>query len=101
MINLLSSDELYDVTTDPQEMHNLIGSETHAEVRDRLHAALLEWMGRTRDPFRGPAWERRPWQKNRTRGWTGPMRVRPADGYERPVLNYSTGLEPEGPVIEP
>jgi len=95
--NLLTSDELYDLETDPQEMYNLIGSEAHAEVRDRLHAQLLEWMNRTRDPFRGPAWERRPWQCKRTLGWDGPMRVRPDDGYERPVLNYSTGLEPEDP----
>ncbi len=28
-------------------------------------------------------------------------RAGPDDGYERPVLNYSTGLEPEGPVIAP
>ena len=92
-INLLSSDELYDLENDPQEMRNLIESEKHVEVKDRLHAAILEWMNRTRDPFRGPVWERRHWQPKRTLGWRGPMRVRADDGYERRVLDYSTGLE--------
>ncbi len=94
-INLLSSDELYDLEADPEELHNLIASGPHAEIRDRLHASLLKWMNRTRDPFRGPVWERRPWQEVRTLGWKGPLRVRPEDGYERPVLSYSTGLEPD------
>lgn len=100
VVNLLSTDELYDRETDPEEMNNLIESEDHAEVRDRLHAAILEWMNDTRDPFRGAYWERRPWQSKRTIGWRGAMRLRPDDGYERRVLVYMTGLEPEEFVIE-
>ena len=100
VINLLFTDELYDLAEDPQEMKNLIGSPAHAQVRDRLHQALLDWMNRTRDPFRGPVWERRPWQPRRTLRWTGPTRHRPDDGYERRVLDYTTGLEVEQFVTE-
>ncbi len=100
VINLLSTDELYDLERDPQEMANLIDSPAHAEVRGRLHAAILDWMGRTRDPFRGPVWERRPWQPERTLRWTGVMRVRRDDGYERRVLDYRTGLEVDEFVID-
>lgn len=100
VINLLSTDELYDLESDPQEMTNLIESEAHADIRDHLHAATLDWMGRTRDPFRGPAWDRRPWQTRRTLTWNGLMRLRPDDGYERRVLDYGTGLEPEEFVID-
>ena len=99
-INLLSTDELYDLEADPYELTNLIGSRDHGDVRDRLHAALLDWMGRTRDPFRGPCWERRPWQNKRTLRWTGPMRLRPDDGYEKPMLDYGTGLEASELVID-
>jgi uncharacterized sulfatase len=99
-INLLSADELYDLETDPYEMTNLIGSRDHADVRDRLHAAILDWMGRTRDPFRGPCWERRPWQDKRTLRWNGPMRLRPDDGYEKRMLDYGTGLEASELVID-
>ena len=93
VINLLSTDEFYDLQQDPQEMTNLIESRTHTGARDRLHTAILEWMNRTRDPFRGPYWERRPWQPKRTLHWSGHTRPRPDDGYERRVLDYVTGLE--------
>jgi uncharacterized sulfatase len=99
-LNLLSSDELYDLQSDPQELHNLLDSPAHAAVRDRLHAALLAWMNETRDPFRGPCWERRPWQSHRTMEWRGPMRLRPDDGYQRRVVDYLTGQEVDGFVIE-
>ena len=99
-LNLLSSDELYDLQSDPQELHNLIDAPAPAAVRDRLHAALLAWMNETRDPFRGPCWERRPWQSRRTLAWRGPMRLRPDDGYERRVVDYLTGQEVDGFVIE-
>jgi len=92
-VNLLSTDELYDLEEDPQEMKNLIDSEAHADVRDGLHAAMLDWMNRTRDPFRGAAWERRPWQPKRRMRWSGPTRHRRDDGYERRVWDYSSGLE--------
>ena len=94
-VNLHYTDELYDLDTDPQEMVNLIDSPDHAEVRDRLHDRILDWMNRTRDPFRGFVWERRPWRKERRMQWGGPTRPRPADGYEPPSLLYATGRPAE------
>jgi uncharacterized sulfatase len=95
VINLHYTDELYDIKSDPDEMINLIDSPEHAALRDRLHDAILDWMGETRDPFRGAIWERRPWRTERRLAWMGMVRLRPDDGYEPRVLAYETGLEPE------
>ena len=96
VISLLTSDELYDLEADPQEMHNLIAMESATAVRNRLHDALLEWMNRTRDPFRGYYWERRPWRTDArpaTWGYTGMTRQRENEEYEPRQLDYDTGLE--------
>jgi uncharacterized sulfatase len=85
VINLLATDELYDVETDSQEMINLIESEAHQHIRNRLHDALLDWMNDTRDPFRGYYWERRPWRSDaRPPSWdyTGMTRQREHEEYE-------------------
>jgi uncharacterized sulfatase len=95
VINLHYTDELYDLQTDPDEMVNLIDSEEHAEIRDHLLDRILDWMNRTRDPFRGPIWERRSWRKRFTLRWGGKTRPRPDDGYEPRALLYETGLEIE------
>lgn len=90
------TDELYDVQTDPYEMHNLISSETHAAIRDALHDKLLDWMNETRDPFRGYYWERRPWRKDAAEpswDYTGYTRQREHEEYEPRQLDYGTGLE--------
>lgn len=95
-INLLSSDELYDLETDPGEMINLIDSPDHAEIRDRLHDRILDWMNDTRDPFRGYYWERRPWRTDaRAASWdyTLMTRQRENEEYEPRQLDYGTGLE--------
>lgn len=91
VINLLDSDELYDMDADPAEMQNLVHSSDHVEVRDRLHDELISWMGERRDPFRSPAWERRPWHKERNLGWWGEFRPVFDDGYNPPVRDYFTG----------
>jgi uncharacterized sulfatase len=52
-VNLLTTDELYDLESDPGEMHNLIDSQATASIRNNLHDRLIDWMNRTRDPFRG------------------------------------------------
>ena len=95
-INLLAGDELYDLESDPEEMKNLIGSPEHAAVRNALHDKLLDWMNRTRDPFRGYYWERRPWRTDaREASWryTGMTRQRENEEYEPRQLDYNTGLE--------
>ena len=94
-INLLTSDELYDLHADPHEMKNLIASPAHAAIRNALHDRLLDWMNRTRDPFRGYYWERRPWRTDaRPASWryTAMTRQRENEEYEPRQLDYDTGL---------
>jgi len=95
-INLLTTDELYDLQEDPQEMTNLLTSVKHQAIRDRLHNQILAWMNRTRDPFRGYYWERRPWRTNAVSpswDYTGMTRQRENEEYEPRQLDYNTGLE--------
>ena len=102
VINLLASDEFYDLENDPCEMDNLIEFRDHASPRDRLHDRLLDWMNETRDPFRGYYWERRPWREDArpaTWDYTGQTRQRPADpAFEKPMLDYDTGM-PQTPQL--
>jgi uncharacterized sulfatase len=99
-INLLHTDELYDLARDPAEMDNRIDAPEDAAARDDLHDRLLDWMDAKRDPFRGPAWERRPWRAARRRGWKGMFRPRPRDGYAPVVRDYDTGLPARGVKVE-
>lgn len=95
VINLLTSDELYDLADDPAELDNRIADASLATVRDRLHDAILDWMNRTRDPFRGYYWERRPWRTDAalpTWTYTGLTRQREDEDYESRQLDYDTGL---------
>jgi uncharacterized sulfatase len=96
VINLLSTDELYNLREDPDEMGNLIDDAWHTDVRDGLHDMLLDWMNANRDPFRGPCWERRSWRDARRYEWRGPFRPRPADGYAPPARDYETGFPAAG-----
>lgn len=61
-VNLLDTDELYDLETDPAERVNRIDDPTAAAERDRLHDAMILEMNRVRDPFRSVAWADRPWR---------------------------------------
>jgi uncharacterized sulfatase len=91
VINLLSTDELYDLGNDPAEVNNLIHDSDYADIRDGLHTRLIDWMNENRDPFRGPAWERRSWRTSRKLKWMGYFRPRPPDGYAPIVRYYDTG----------
>ncbi len=94
-VNLLSGDELYDLAEDPAELRNLIRSEAHSKIRDRLHDRLLTWMDDTRDPFRGYYWARRPWRGDAAPAawrWGGYTRQRENEEYEPRQLDYGTGL---------
>jgi uncharacterized sulfatase len=95
VLNLLHTDELYDLEADPHELENRIEDADLAPVRDRLHEALLEWMDRVRDPFRGPEWRYRPWAGQGKPAWPKGRAHRPLDGYHDPVLGYNTGLPVE------
>jgi uncharacterized sulfatase len=93
-VNLMVTDELYDLREDPGEMNNLIGSQEHASIRNALHDRLLEHMNASRDPFRGYYWGRRPWRPEYVESWedAGMTRQRENDGYLPRELNYDTGL---------
>lgn len=102
-INLLSSDELYDLEKDSAEMNNLIEDENYFAIRDKLHDKLLNWMNETRDPFRGYYWERRPWRKDAiVASWngTGMTRQKDADYDEEQELVYNKGITFEKSVYQ-
>jgi uncharacterized sulfatase len=93
-VNLVTTDELYDLATDPGEMVNLIDSPLHAARRNELHDRLLDWMNVTRDPFRGYYWGCRAWRPDFPVTWAnaGYTRQRENDGYLPRELDYDTGL---------
>lgn len=91
-INLLDTDELYDLSADPLELQNRINDPGILPERERLLDALLAWMNRTRDPLRGPHWARRHWGQREGSTWGGPTRPRPFDeAYYPKTLLYDTG----------
>lgn len=49
--HLVGMDELYDLQQDPGEIHNLIGDEGHARVREQLSRRLDAWIAKHSDPF--------------------------------------------------
>lgn len=93
-INLMDSDELYDIQTDPSETVNLIEDNRYADIRNRLHDALILHMDETRDPFRGYQWCARPWRKDLVPKWnnSGCTRQRENEEYEPRQWDYDTGL---------
>ncbi len=95
VVNLLTTDELYDNENDPGEMKNQIINKNYMEIRNKLHDVLLKWMNDTRDPFRGYYWERRPWRTDArpaTWDYTGMTRQRAIEAEETGQLDYLTGL---------
>ncbi|MGL4737161.1 MAG: sulfatase-like hydrolase/transferase [Cellulosilyticaceae bacterium] len=99
VINLLTSDELYDLQEDPNEVHNLIEEPGYETIRDTLHDVLLDKMNTTRDPFRGYYWEDRTWRADATVPtwrYTGMTRQKENEEYEPRQLDYATGLEMSG-----
>jgi uncharacterized sulfatase len=93
-INLHSSDELYDLKTDPGELKNLILAPEYSKIRNTLHDVLLNGMNETRDPFRGYYWGHRPWRPQYPQTWefTAMTRQRKSDGYMPRELDYDSGL---------
>lgn len=101
VVNLLGTDEFYDLAADAYEMVNLIDDRRVQEVRDEFHDILLNWMHDTRDPFRGYQWERRSWRKSANPaswGGRGMVRQGESDGFEARRLDYETGFEMSAPV---
>jgi uncharacterized sulfatase len=93
-IHLMTTDELYDIESDPSEMENLIDSDNDLTTRNDLHDRLLSWMNVSRDPFRGYYWGRRSWRSDFPVTWqnAGMTRQREWDGYLPRELDYDTGM---------
>ena len=98
VLNLLDTDEFYDMKKDPYEVHNLIKDPAYAKERDTLHDALLDHMNVTRDLYRGYQWSARPWRTDKKPTWQndGYTRQRENEEYEPRQLDYDTGL----PMVE-
>ena len=96
-VNLMDSDEFYDLETDPSEVNNLINDDEYAEIRNRLHDILLDHMNSTRDPYRGYQWASRSWRPEHVPSWnnSGCTRQRENEEYEPRQLDYDTGLPME------
>ena len=45
------AEELYDLATDPQELHNVAGDPAHADVLRRMRTDMEEFRAGTRDPW--------------------------------------------------
>ncbi|WP_158781189.1 sulfatase-like hydrolase/transferase [Pantoea sp. BAV 3049] len=100
VINLFTSDELYDRDADPEEVCNLIDDPRFATERNQLHDQLLNYMERIRDPFRSYQWACRTWRTDAEPRWMGPFRPRPEDGYSPVVRDYDTGMPTQGVKME-
>ena len=100
VLNLFTSDELYDRKNDQDELHNLIDVHEFADVRYRMHDAPLDYMDKIRDPFRTYQWSLRPWRPDAQPRWMGAFRPRPQDGYSPVVRDYDTGLPTRGVKVE-
>lgn len=95
VVNLLDTDEFYDLKHDPDEVNNLIYDSQYACIRNKMHDKLLEHMNQTRDLYRGYQWAVRPWRTDKTPSWDndGYTRQRENTEYEPRQLDYDTGLE--------
>ena len=100
VLNLLTSDELYDRKNDPDELNNLITSPKHEVIRDQIHDTLLAYMDTIRDPFRSYQWAVRPWRKGVEKNWMGAFRPKPRDGFSKVVRDYDTGMPTQGVKVE-
>ncbi|MGE4584862.1 MAG: sulfatase-like hydrolase/transferase [Sphaerochaeta sp.] len=99
-INLMDTDEFYDLAQDPYEIINRINDSACQQARNHLHDLLLEHMDATRDLYRGYQWAARPWRVDKQPTWqnSGLTRQRENEEYENRQWDYDTGLPMESAV---
>lgn len=97
-INLMTSDELYDMQTDPYEKTNLIACKDTAKIRNAMHDRLIAKMNDTRDLYRGYYWHCRPWRKDITPSFNHTGFTRQLEEEDFCQLDYNTGLPMQGSV---
>lgn len=100
VLNLFTSDELYDRVNDKDELNNLIDDPDHMVIRNQMHDELLDYMDTIRDPFRTYQWSMRTWRTDSQPRWMGSFRPRPEDGYSPVVRDYDTGMPTQGVKVE-
>lgn len=99
-VNLLDTDEFYDLERDPYEVQNYINAAEYKAEREYLHDRLLQFMNDTRDIYRGYQWVCRSWRTDQVPTWEndGYTRQREHEEYEVRQLDYDTGLPMEQAV---
>jgi len=95
-IHLESTDELYNIAEDPEEMNNRIEDEKTESIRNKLFVELMNHMYTSRDSFRGSHWYNRTWRKSDVNDWTGPERPKPDDGTGLIFYDYNNGAPMKG-----
>lgn len=98
VINLLTSDEFYDLRTDKYEKNNLINDPKYTEIRNNLHDKLLDWMNDTRDVYRGYYWGQRAWRPEFKASYNNYGMTRQLEEEDFVQLDYGTGLPMKGAV---
>lgn len=92
VINLLTTDEFYDLHKDPCEMKNLIDDNRYKTIRNKMHDRLIQHMDNTRDVYRGYYWLCRPWRKGVKPSFDNSGMTRQPEEEDYVQLDYSTGL---------
>lgn len=93
VVNLLSSDEFYDLKSDPYEIDNRIYDAAFNAEKDRLLHAIVDEMNRTRDVFRGYIWSDRDWHTPIDKSFYGEGMTRQRSDENLPrQLDYDNGL---------
>ena len=72
VFNAFDFDELYDLETDPHELHNLAQDRSHRDTYERLADRLWDWMLMLEDPYSG-----RPYAANVLLTRSSPPPLRP------------------------
>lgn len=100
VVNLLTTDEFYDLKKDPYEMNNLINDNAYKKDRDAMHDRLIQHMDDTRDVYRGYYWLCRPWRSNVKPTFDNSGMTRQPEEEDYVQLDYSTGLPMKSAVRE-
>ena len=92
----MAPEELYDLETDPHEIHNLAAEPAHLATRERLRQVLERWMDETNDQGRVPE----PEVVVKALGTTQPG-TNPQKGYTQDGGTAAGVVRPAQPDAEP
>jgi uncharacterized sulfatase len=73
VVNMLDTDEFYDLEKDPFELENRLYERDTAPARDAMHDALLQTMDEITDPLRSYLWGHRRWRSVRRKFFHSPV----------------------------